>query len=64
MFQPLGKLLRRISAIGRIEKVIANNLAKVVQARRKIFETYTKMDLIQLLLQQDQIRQQTDGVCY
>ena len=64
MFQPLGKLLRKISAIGRIEKVIANNLAKVVQARRKMFETYTKMDLIQLLLQQDQIRQQTDGVCY
>ena len=64
MFQPLGRLLRKISAIGRIEKVIANNLAKVVQARRKMFETYTKMDLIQLLLQQDQIRQQTDGVCY
>ena len=64
MFQPLGKLLRKISTIGRIEKVIANNLAKVVQARRKMFETYTKLDLIQLLLQQDQIRQQTDGVCY
>lgn len=54
--------MRRFSAIGRVEQKIINKLRKVVQERQKVFETYPKMDLIQLMLQQDRIRQQTEGV--
>ena len=54
--------MRKISAVGRAERVIAKDLTKVVQERKKMFDTYPKMDLIQLLLQQDQIRQKTEGV--
>ena len=62
MFPIIGQFLRRFSAIGRVEQKIINKLRKVVQERQKVFETYPKMDLIQLMLQQDRIRQQTEGV--
>jgi hypothetical protein len=62
MFPSIGSFMRKISAVGRAERVIAKDLTKVVQERKKMFDTYPKMDLIQLLLQQDQIRQQTEGV--
>lgn len=62
MFPIFGKFLRKNSAIGRAEAVIAKNLRVVVEDRKKVFDRYDKKDLIQLLLEQDEIRQKTEGV--
>jgi hypothetical protein len=64
MFPIIGTLCRKFSAIGRAEKVIADNLRKVVEERKKNFGTHGKIDLIELLLQQDQIRQKTENVSF
>ena len=64
IFPYFGRFFRKHSAIGRAEKILADNLTKVVEERKKSFGTYDKIDLIELLLQQDQIRQKTENVSF
>ena len=42
--------------------IVANNLKSVVTKRKEKFDEYKKVDLIQLLLQQDQERQKNENV--
>ena len=54
--------MRPFSYIQKVQMIIANNLQSVVSKRKEKFNEYKKVDLIQLLLQQDQERQQNENV--
>ena len=58
----LGALMRPFSYVQKVQMIIANNLKSVVTKRKEKFDEYKKVDLIQLLLQQDQERQKNENV--
>ena len=57
MFPSLGPLTRAFSIIQQYQLTIANNLKKVVEYRKEKMDDFKSVDLIQLLLEQDKIRQ-------
>uniref|UniRef100_A0AC34GTD6 Cytochrome P450 n=1 Tax=Panagrolaimus sp. ES5 TaxID=591445 RepID=A0AC34GTD6_9BILA len=61
-FSFLAPLMRAFSALQRYQMVIANNLRKVVEFRKQKMDDFKSIDLIQLLLEQDKIRQQRENV--
>jgi hypothetical protein len=62
IFPCFSRWIRPFSAVSRAENVLLRNLRKIIDERRKNYDENRKVDLIQLLLQQDQIRQHTEGV--
>ncbi|KAE9548524.1 hypothetical protein FO519_008267 [Halicephalobus sp. NKZ332] len=57
----LGKIIRPFSQLHKLQMVIAGNLESVVDERKRKFDEFKKIDLIQLLLQQDQERQKNEN---
>jgi cytochrome P450 len=60
-FSFLAPLMRTFSALQRYQMAIANNLRKVVEFRKEKMDNFKSIDLIQLLLEQDKIRQQREN---
>ncbi|KAE9547542.1 hypothetical protein FO519_009247, partial [Halicephalobus sp. NKZ332] len=57
----LGRLMRPFSKIQKAQMIVAENLKSVVDERKRKFNDFKKIDLIQLLLQQDQERQKNEN---
>uniref|UniRef100_A0A914ZC96 Cytochrome P450 n=1 Tax=Panagrolaimus superbus TaxID=310955 RepID=A0A914ZC96_9BILA len=60
-FSFLAPIMRTFSALQRYQMAIANNLRKVVEFRKQKMDDFKSIDLIQLLLEQDKIRQQREN---
>lgn len=58
----IGKIFRPFSKIQKAQLIIANNLKQIVEYRREHYEEYNKVDMIQLLLEQDVERQKNENV--
>ena len=54
--------MRFFAALQRYQLKIANNLKQVVEVRKEKINDFKSIDLIQLLLEQDRIRQQRENV--
>lgn len=63
LFPVLGNM-RHFSSLHKYNMVLARNLSSVVDYRIKNYDNFKKVDLIQLLLQQDKIRQIRENVGY
>lgn len=62
IFPRLGSYLRKWSAMASAEKPLVDGLKKTVEERRKNFERFARVDLIQLLLQEDREHQMKQNV--
>uniref|UniRef100_A0AC35F2K1 Cytochrome P450 n=1 Tax=Panagrolaimus sp. PS1159 TaxID=55785 RepID=A0AC35F2K1_9BILA len=58
---PILGYLRWFSALQKYNLVLAKNLTSIIDYRIKNFDQFKKIDLIQLLLQQDKIRQEREN---
>ncbi|KAE9553571.1 hypothetical protein FO519_003211 [Halicephalobus sp. NKZ332] len=59
--RPMGYLLKPFSSLYKSQKVISENLRNVIEYRKKIIRDYKRVDLIQLLLEEDEERQKREN---
>jgi hypothetical protein len=63
VFPAFGRFLHNISEVARAERPLIDNLRKMLKERKKLYSNFGgHTDLVQLLLEQDEIRQKNEKV--